>query len=314
MSRYLVTGGAGFIGSHIVEALVKKREEVVVFDNFCMGKIENIAPFLKKIKLVKGDLRNFKQLKKAVKGIDYVLHQAALRSVPKSIGHPVTYTKVNVNGTLNLLMASREAKVKRLIYASSSSVYGQTKTFPETENILPQPISPYAVTKLCAEYYCYLFSQIYGLETVSLRYFNVFGPRQSLESQYAIVIPKFITCLLKDKPPPINGDGYQSRDFTYIDNVVEANLLAARIPNISGEIFNIACGRAYTVRDLAKTLNKLLKKDIQPLFLSPRPGDVKHTLADITKAKRLLKFKVKVNFKEGLERTIKWFAQKEKLS
>lgn len=312
MSRYLVTGGAGFIGSHIAEALVKKREEVVVFDNFCTGKIGNITSFLKKIKLIKGDLRNFKEVRKVVKGIDYVLHQAALRSVPKSIGDPVNFTEVNVNGTLNLLIASREAKVKRLIYASSSSVYGYAKTFPERENFLPKPISPYAVTKLCGEYYCYLFSQIYGLETVSLRYFNVFGPRQSLESQYAVVIPKFITCLLKDEPPPINGDGYQSRDFTYIDNIVEANLLAAVTPNVSSEIFNIACGRAYTIRDLAKTVNKILRKDIRPVFLPPRSGDVKYTLADIAKAKELLKFKVKVNFKEGLKRTIKWFAQKEK--
>lgn len=312
MSRYLVTGGAGFIGSHIAEALVKKREEVVVFDNFCTGKIENIKAFIKKIKLVRGDLRNFPEVKKAVKGVDYVLHQAALRSVPKSVGDPATYTEVNVNGTLNLLLACNEAKVKRLVYASSSSVYGDAKTFPEKETFSPKPISPYATTKLCGEYYLYLFSQIYGLETVSLRYFNVFGPRQSLESQYAVVVPKFITCLLKGEHPPINGDGYQSRDFTYIDNVVEVNLLAAVTPNVSGEVFNVACGQAYTVRDLAKTLNKILGKSIKPVFLPPRSGDVKRTLADIAKAKKLLKFKVKVNFQEGLERTVKWFAQKEK--
>lgn len=309
MSRYLVTGGAGFIGSHLVEALVKKREEVVVFDNFCTGKKGNIAPFLKKVKLIEGDLRNFNEVKKAVKGVDYVLHQAALRSVPKSIGDPVNFTEVNVNGTLNLLIASREAKVKRLVYASSSTAYGIVKSFPEKEHFLPQPISPYAVSKLCGEHYCYLFSSLYGLETVRLRYFNVFGPRQSLESQYALAVPKFITCILKDEPPPIHGDGYQSRDFTYIDNVVAANLLAAKAPGVCGELFNIACGRAYTIRELAKMINEILGKNIKPSFLPPRLADVRHTLADISKAKKLLNFKVKVNFREGLERTVKWFAK-----
>lgn len=309
MSRYLVTGGAGFIGSHIAEALVKKREEVVVFDNFYSGRQENIQPFLKKIELIEGDLRNFKELAKAVKGIDYVLHQAALRSVPKSVKDPLTYTEVNVKGTLNLLMASQQARVKRFIFASSSSVYGDVKRFPEKENFLPAPISPYAVTKLCGEYYCFLFNYIYGLETVCLRYFNVFGPRQSLESQYAVVVPKFITCLLNNLPPPINGDGYQSRDFTYIDNVVEANLLAAKAKNISGEVFNIACGQDYTVRNLATAINRILKKNIEPVFLPPRPGDVLHTLADISKARKLLKFKIKVNFEQGLEKTLKWFAR-----
>lgn len=312
MSRYLVTGGAGFIGSHIAQVLVKKGEEVVIFDNFCTGKKENIAPFLKKIKLIKADLRNFKEVKKVVKGIDYVLHQAALRSVPKSVDDPVGFNEVNVRGTLNLLIASGDSKVKRLVFASSSSIYGYVKTFPEKETFLPQPISPYAATKLFGEYYCSLFSRIYGLETVSLRYFNVFGPRQSLESKYAVVVPKFITCLLKNKPTPINGDGYQSRDFTYIDNVVEANLLAIHTSGISGEIFNIACGQDYTVLDLARIINKIIGKNIKPVFLPPRPGDVRHTLADITKAKKLLKFKIKVNFEEGLKRTIKWFAQKEK--
>ncbi len=312
MSRYLVTGGAGFIGSHIAEALVKTREEVIVFDNFCTGKKENLSAIIKKIKLIKGDCRDFNLVKKITKGVDYVLHQAALRSVPMSVKDPLSFNEVNVTGTLNLLMASYQAKVKRFVFASSSSVYGNIKIFPEKENFLPKPISPYAATKLCGEYYCFMFSRIHGLETVSLRYFNVFGPRQSLESQYAVVVPKFITCLLNNKPMPINGNGYQSRDFTYIDNVVEANLLAAKAKNISGEVFNIACGWDYTVLDLAAIINKIMGKNIKPVFLPLRPGDVLRTLADISKAKKLLKFKIKVNFEEGLERTVKWFADQEK--
>lgn len=312
MSRYLVTGGAGFIGSHITEALIKKREEVIVFDNFCTGKKENLSAIIKKIKLIKGDLRDFNLVKKKTRGVDYVLHQAALRSVPKSVKDPVSFNEVNVTGTLNLLIAAHQAKVKRFVFASSSSVYGEVKIFPEKENFTPKPISPYAATKLFGEHYCYLFSRLYDLETVSLRYFNVFGPRQSLESQYAVVVPKFITCLLNNKPTPINGNGDQSRDFTYIDNVVEANLLAAKAKNISGEVFNIACGWDYTVLDLAKIINKIMGKNIKPVFLPPRPGDVLRTLADISKAKKLLKFKIKVNFEEGLERTVKWFADQEK--
>lgn len=316
MANYLVTGGAGFIGSHIVEALLREGHRVRVLDNFVTGKKENLAfiysnrIFFKRFSLINGDIRDLKTCKKACRKIDYVLHQAALRSVPKSMKYPSEYNEVNVKGTLNILLASKKMGVKRVIYASSSSVYGETRIFPEKETLLPNPISIYAVTKLAGEYYCRVFSYSYGLETVSLRYFNVFGPRQSLESQYAIVIPKFIICLLNDESPPIYGDGMQSRDFTYIDNVVEANLLATTKKGINGEVFNIASGRDYSVIELLEILNKIMQKRIRPKFLSPRPGDVRRTWADISKAKRMLGFEPKIDFKTGLEKTVAWFKEK----
>ncbi|MFH1245969.1 MAG: SDR family oxidoreductase [Candidatus Omnitrophota bacterium] len=312
MSVYLVTGGAGFIGSHIVAALLKKGEKVRVIDNFSTGKEENLSAVLDKIELITGDIRDLALLKKTVKGVDYILHQAALRSVPKSIDDPLSYNEVNVTGTLNVLLAAREAGVRRVVFASSSSVYGDTKVFPERETWVPAPISPYAASKLAGEHYCQVASAIYGLETVSLRYFNVFGPRQSLESQYAVVVPKFIMNMLNNKPAPVHGDGRQSRDFTYIDNVVEANMLAAVTPGVSGEVFNIACGKDYTILDLAGILNKIMNKNISPEFIASRPGDVRCTLADISKARRLLKLEVKVNFEEGLRTSVDWFNQHKK--
>lgn len=307
MSLYLVTGGAGFIGSNIVETLVKKGEKVRVIDNFVSGKRENLSPFLDKIELIEGDIRDLPLLKKTTKGVDYILHQAALRSVPKSVGDPVPYNEVNVGGTLNVLLAAKEAGVKRVVFASSSSIYGDTEDFPEKETYLPLPISPYAASKLAGEYYCHVFSKVYGLEAVSLRYFNVFGPRQSLETQYAVVVPRFIINMLNDESPPVHGDGSQSRDFTYIDNVVEANILAATMPEISGEVFNIACGEDYTVLDLVKHLNKIMGKRLKPKFTPPRPGDVPRTLADISKARKLLKLEIKVNFEQGLKKSVEWF-------
>jgi nucleoside-diphosphate-sugar epimerase len=308
--RFLVTGGAGFIGSHIVDTLVGNGDKVKVLDDFSSGRMENLQAVLTKIELIKGDIRNKDIVRKSIEGVDYVLHQAALRSVPKSLANPGLYNDVNINGTLNILTVARDAKVKRVIIASSSSIYGDIDKFPEKEDFLPQLISPYGLTKLAAEYYSRIFSKIYGLETVNLRYFNVFGPRQSLENEYAVVIPKFITCILKDEQPPIHGDGKQTRDFTYIANVVQANIKSAVTPGIKCEVFNIACNKAYSILDIVKYVNKILGKDIKPVFGPIRPGDPKHSLADISKAKKLINFKPEIGFEEGLRRTIEYFAKR----
>lgn len=307
MATYLVTGGAGFIGSNIVDELVRQREDVKVLDDLSSGKKKNLEGVLGKIEFIEGDIRDFALLKKTLKGCDYVIHQAALRSVPKSLKDPILYDEVNVKGTLNILVASSETKVKRVVFASSSSVYGDSPQLPQREDQLSQPISPYAATKAAGENYCRVFAKSYGLETVALRYFNVFGPRQSLESEYAVVIPKFITCILKDEQPPIDGDGTQSRDFTYVDNIVDANLTAAIRKGISGEVFNVACGKAYNLLELVKIINEILNKNIQPKFMPPRPGDVKHTLSDITKMKKLLGLDPKVDFVLGLRKTTEYF-------
>ncbi len=310
--KFLVTGGAGFIGSHIVESLVNNDDRVSVLDDLSSGRLENLESVKDKIEFIQGDIRDKAVTEKAMQGVDYVLHQAALRSVPKSLGNPKLYNDVNINGILNILTAAKEAKVKRVVFASSSSIYGETKTLPNREDFYPLLISPYALTKLAGEYYCRIFSEIYGLETASLRYFNVFGPRQSLENEYAVVIPKFITCILKDEQPPVHGDGKQTRDFTYVENVVQANIKAATSPGIKCEVFNIACGKAYTVLDIVKYVNKILKKDIKPKLGPIRPGDVKHTLADINKAKKLIKFDPKIGFEEGLAKTVEYFKSEEK--
>ena len=294
MATYLVTGGAGFIGSSIVAELIRRREDVRVLDNFYSGNRENLEDVIKKIELIEGDIRDLGLLRKVTKGCDYVLHQGALRSVPKSLKDPISYDEVNIRGTLNVL-------------ASSSSLYGDSEKLPQSEDQIPQPVSPYAASKLAGEHYCRVFSKAYGLETVALRYFNVFGPKQSLESEYAVVIPKFITCMLRDEQPPVHGDGTQSRDFTYIDNVVEANLIAATRKGIAGEAFNVALGKAYSLLELVKTINEILNKDIKPKFTPPRPGDVKHTLSDITKMKKLLGLEPKVDFVLGLRKTTEYF-------
>lgn len=307
--KFLVTGGAGFIGSHIVDALVKNGDKVIVLDDFSSGRRENLESILDKIEFVEGDIRDKAVVSKVMQGVDYVLHQAALRSVPKSLTNPELYNDVNINGTLNILDAAKGAKVKRVVFASSSSIYGETAKLPEKEDFLPLLISPYALTKLAGEYYCRIFSEIYGLQTASLRYFNVFGPRQSLENQYAVVIPKFITCILKDEKPPVHGDGKQTRDFTYVQNIVQANIKAATAPGIKCEVFNIACGKAYSVLDIVKYVNKILRKDVKPEFSPKRTGDVKHTLADIKKARKLINFKPEIDFEEGLKRTIEYFSK-----
>lgn len=309
-SSYLVTGGAGFIGSHIVEELVKREERVRVLDNFSTGKKENIAPFLEEIELIEGDIRDSEIVKKAVKEIDYVLHQAALPSVPRSIKDPVTTNEVNVLGTLNILMAAKEGGVKKIVYASSSSVYGDTPNLPKREDTVTSPLSPYALSKLAAEEYSKLFSSLYGLEAIILRYFNVFGPRQDPTSQYAAVIPKFIASMLKGERPTIYGDGEQSRDFTYVSNVVSANLLAIT-SKIKEGVFNIACGKRITVNELVKSLSKIIDTDIEPLHTNPRPGDVRHSQADISKAKKALGYRIEVDFEKGLKRTVDWFGSQK---
>jgi len=307
VSRYLVTGGAGFIGSHIVETLVKAGHYVRVLDNFSSGKLSNLQGQESKIDLIKGDICSQATCFKVTKNIDFVLHQAALRSVPKSMKNPHAYNLVNIGGTLNMLEASKQSKVKRFVFASSSSVYGEVKNFPEKESFIPNPISPYALSKLTGEYYCKIFSLHFGLSTVALRYFNVFGPRQALDDEYAVVIPKFINCLLNNQRPPIFGTGKQSRDFTFVKNVVSANLLAANAKNLEFKVFNVAAGQAITVLDLVKILNRFLGKDIKPLLLGVRAGDVFKTWADISQAAKILKFKPVFDFSKGLKITLDYW-------
>ncbi|MDD5258556.1 MAG: SDR family oxidoreductase [bacterium] len=307
MSKFLITGGAGFIGSNITIALLNKKHKVRILDNFSTGKKENIAGFRSKIDIIKGDIRNIKTVNAAVKGVDYVLHQAALPSVARSVADPATCNAVNVGGTLNVLLAARDHKVKRVVYAASSSAYGDTPVLPKVETMVSNPQSPYATAKLTGEFYCRNFAKIFNLETVCLRYFNVFGPKQDPTSFYSAVIPKFISAMLKGESPHINGDGRQSRDFTYIDNVVSANILACTAPHASGEVFNVACGKRYTVLELAEKIARILRMTLEPEFGPASPGDVKHSLADIRKAKKILKYSVKVDFDEGLRRTIHWF-------
>jgi len=307
VSRYLVTGGAGFIGSHIVEKLISENHYVRILDNFSSGRVSNLKGFINKIGLVKGDIRSKATCVKVTRNIDFVLHQAALRSVPKSMREPHKYNEVNINGTLNMLEASRENKVKHFVFASSSSVYGDVKNFPEKETFMPKPISPYALTKLTGEYYCAIFSEHYKLPTVALRYFNVFGPRQALDDEYAVVVPKFINCMIKNEQPPIYGTGKQSRDFTFVTNVVNANLLAAKNKSLKFGVFNIASGKDYSVLEMVAILNKILKKKIKPVFLNKRPGDLFRTSADLTSARKVLGFKPEVDFIQGLLLTVDYW-------
>ncbi len=305
--KYLVTGGAGFIGSHIVDDLLKKGKEVIVVDNFSTGNRDNLSSVISDIELVEGDIRDIDLMNELCKKCDYVLHQAALRSVPRSVDDPVSTNDVNINGTLNLLIAAREGGVKKFVYASSSSAYGDTRKLPKEEIQRPLPISPYAVSKLTGEHYCRAFSHTFGLETVSLRYFNVFGPRQSPESKYAAVVPIFIKQAMENKPLTVHGDGKQSRDFTYVKNVVNANLLAAEAENISGEVFNIACNNRYSVLDVAREILENTGKEVPFEYQPPRSGDVRHTQADISKAEKLLGYRVEVDFKEGMKKTVESF-------
>jgi UDP-glucose 4-epimerase len=307
LTFYLVTGGAGFIGSSIVAELVRHGERVRVLDNFSTGRRDNLGPFLERIDLIEGDLRDLSTVSQAVEGVDYVLHHAALASVQRSVDDPLATHAANTTGTLHLLVAARDAGVRRVVYASSSSIYGDSPTLPKREDMLPRPKSPYAVSKLTAAHYCQAFTEVFGLETVSLRYFNVFGPRQDPTSQYAAVVPLFITAMLQGESPVVHGDGHQSRDFTFVSNVVRANLLAATAPNIAGRVLNVACGQRHTLLDLIATLNDILDSRITPIHTAPRPGDVRHSLADITAAQEALGYRVGVDFHEGLRRTVAWY-------
>jgi len=301
---YLVTGGAGFIGSHLVEKLVRHGAAVRVLDNFSSGKSENLAALADDIEVIDGDLRDQAAVGRAVQGVDVVFHQAALPSVPRSIADPQTTFDVNVVGTLNLLVAARDATCRRVIFASSSSVYGDTLVLPKTETMTPTPRSPYAISKLTGEQLCAVFTHIYGLETVALRYFNVFGPRQDPASPYAAVIPKFVQALRTGVSPVIYGDGNQSRDFTYVDNVVEANFRAAAAKRASARAFNVGCGRSVTLNALLAQTARLMGVDAQPSHGPARPGDVRESLADIRAGRQTLGYEVIVPFEEGLARTV----------
>lgn len=307
MSSFLVTGGAGFVGSHLVEELLNRREQVRVLDNFSTGKRENLAPYADQIEVVEGDLRSQHTVREAVKGIDYVLHQGALPSVPRSIKDPITTNDVNVGGTLNVLDAAREAGVRRVVFASSSSVYGSGKGMPKREDMSPQPISPYAVTKLTGEKYCKVFSDTYGLETVALRYFNVFGPRMDPNSAYSAFIAIFIVGMLEGRSLTVNGDGSVSRDFTYITNVVHANMCAVEAGNVAGDVCNIGCGDSMSLNDVIAQLRDLTGNEPRITYAPPRSGDLPLSMADITRARDRLGYTPLIAATEGLKQAVSWY-------
>lgn len=307
MHTYLITGGSGFIGSNLVAELVNRGEQVRVLDNFSTGRRDNLAPFRRQIDIIEGDVRSYHLVREAVDGVDYILHQAALPSVPRSVRDPITTNEVNVLGTLNVLQAARDAGVKRLVNASSSSIYGDSPDLPKRENMAPRPLSPYAISKLAAEQYCQSFWRLYGFETVSLRYFNVFGPRQDPTSQYSAVIPKFIAAIMAEQPLTVYGDGQQSRDFSFVANVVKANLLACTAPSAAGQVFNIACGKRFTLLNLVDKLACIIGKSPQIRYAPSRPGDVPHSLADISRAREVLGYEPVSDFEDGLRQTVVWF-------
>jgi len=305
---YLITGGAGFIGANLAEALVRDGERVRILDNFSSGSLDNLAAVRDRVEVVEGDLRDFEAVKRAMQGVTYVAHQAALRSVERSVDDPLSSDEVNVHGTLHVLMAARDTPgVKRVVYASSSSVYGDNPALPKVEDHTPAPVSPYAVSKLAAEQYSRVFSKLYGLETVSLRYFNVFGPKQSPESRYAAVIPLFMRSAVKGEPLEVHGDGEQSRDFTYIDNVVQANRLCLTTPGLSGEVFNVACNERHSLLDIAHSLGRMLGRELPRRHVEPRRGDVRHTQASIDRIQAKTAFRPTVGFEDGMRRTFDWF-------
>jgi UDP-glucose 4-epimerase len=309
LATSLVTGGAGFIGSNLTRALLERGGNIRVLDDLSTGRPANLADVASDVELIGADLRDENAVRKAVRGVETVFHQAALPSVARSVGDPLASHHVNASGTLSLLLAARDAGARRFVYASSSSVYGDTPVLPKSENLPTSPLSPYAVSKLAGEQYCRVFARLYGLETVCLRYFNVFGPRQDPASEYAAVVPKFITAMSRGEAPLVHGDGQQSRDFTYVANVVQANLLAEQAPGVGGEVFNVACGQRASLLDLIDALNGILGTAIEPRFGEARAGDVKHSLADISRARRLLGYEPAVHFEAGLALTVAWFQQ-----
>jgi UDP-glucose 4-epimerase len=309
MTKFLVTGGAGFIGSNICRELISQDCFVRVVDNLLTGQMSNLAAIIDRIDFIRADMGDPQVAQAAMKDIDVVLHQGALPSVPLSVDDPAPTHRHCVDATFTLLLAARDAGVKRFVYAASSSAYGDTPTLPKVETMTPVPLSPYAVAKLVGEYYCSVFYEVFGLETISLRYFNVFGPHQNPASQYAAAIPAFVAAILKDEPPTVYGDGEQSRDFTYVDNVVHANLLAARAKQTKGEVINIACGLAVTVNDIITMINDAVGKNIVPNYTDPRPGDVKHSLADISLAEKIIGYETRVPFKQGLQLAIDWYRE-----
>jgi len=304
---YLITGGAGFIGSHLAQALLNRNSAVRVLDNFSSGRMENIAPFLKDISLLQGDIRDMEALRKAMRGVDFVIHEAALRSVIRSLEAPGPTNEVNVGGTLNVLLAARDAGVKRVVFASSSSVYGDTPVLPKKEDMSPAPVSPYAVSKLAGEHYCIVFSRVYNLETVSLRYFNVYGPGQDPASEYAAVIPRFVKAMTNKESPTVYGDGNQTRDFTYVADIVEATISACYSPLAAGQVINVGGGRQTSVNELVVKLNRILGTQVRANHVEPPKGEVRHGLADISKAKEKLGYSPKVNLEEGLSNFVQWF-------
>ncbi len=305
---YLVTGGAGFIGSHLVHRLVQLGCRVRVLDNFSTGKRSNLAEVEGRIEMIEGDMADPAIARRACEGVDVVLHQAAIPSVPKSVADPAASHRANVEGTFQLLMAARDAKVRRFVYAGSSSAYGESERLPKVESMPTDPLSPYAVQKLTGEYYCRAFYRCYGLQTITMRYFNVFGPRQDPTSQYAAAIPAFITAILENRPPKVYGDGEQTRDFTYIENVVAANLLAAKAKQTAGQVVNIACGSRITVNEIIAEINRLLGRNVKPDYLPSRAGDIKHSWAEIELAREVIGYEPVVPFAEGLQRAIAWYS------
>jgi len=305
--KFLVTGGGGFIGSHLAGHLAEAGHEVRILDNFATGRRSNLLALPDDVELVEGDIQSYERVHNAVVGCDVVFHQAALPSVPRSVQDPLTSNATNVTGTLNVLLAARDAGVRRVVFGSSSSIYGAGRELPKKEEMHPQPISPYAVAKLACEGYCRSFGEVYGLETVALRYFNVFGPRQDPRSQYAAVVPNFITALMAGEPPVIFGDGEQSRDFTYVRNVVDANVLAIDAQGVAGQVFNVACGERITLNRLLEELRDLLGAEVQAEYVARRPGDVPHSHADVSRASEALGYTPSVNLREGLRLTIEHY-------
>lgn len=314
MTNFLVTGGAGFIGSNLVHALLNRGDKVRIVDNFSTGRRENIKfpdvprDLLANLEVLEGDIADLSTCRQATEGIQHVLHQAAIPSVPRSVALPLESNRANIDGTLNLLVAARDAGVKRLIFASSSAIYGNAPGFPRKETIRPEPLSPYAVQKMTAEHYLRVFYELYGLETVSLRYFNVFGPHQDPNSDYAAVIPLFIKAFLAGTQPTVFGDGEQSRDFTYVDNVVYGNLLAAEAQDAPGKTMNLACGGQLTLNQLLGLLKKITGSDAEAVYTNPRPGDVRHSWADITLSKKILNYRTQVPLEEGLRKAVDYFS------